>query len=85
MTHVDRRRQKFLADHNLVAALGFPLKPRDDAPRTYRAPDVQRRIKVAPPPASTAPFKPNPGMCHLYFAEGVISIFSILRLHEFVG
>jgi hypothetical protein len=33
-THVERRQQKFLADHDLVAALGFPLKQRDDAPRT---------------------------------------------------
>jgi hypothetical protein len=61
-THVEQRRQKFLADHDLVAALGFPLKQRDDAPRTYRAPDVRRRIKVAPPPASTAPFKPEPAL-----------------------
>ena len=59
-THVERRRQKFLSDHNLVAALGFPLKQRADAPPTYRAPEVRRRITVAPPPASTAPFKPEP-------------------------
>jgi hypothetical protein len=60
--HVEQRRQKFLADRNLVASLGFPLKQRDDAPRTYRAPDVQRRISPAPPPASTAPFKPEPAL-----------------------
>jgi hypothetical protein len=30
------------------------------APRTYRAPDVRRRISSTPPPASTAPFEPEP-------------------------
>jgi hypothetical protein len=58
-TQVEQRRQKFLADRNLVAALGFPLKQRDDAPRTYRAPEVRRRINPTPPPASTAPFTPE--------------------------
>lgn len=57
---LEARREKLLRDQNLVAALGFPLKEREDAPRTYAAPGVQRRLKPALPPQSTAPFKPEP-------------------------
>jgi hypothetical protein len=78
-THVEQRRRKFLADHDLVAALGFPLKQRDDAPRTYRAPDVRRRIKVAPPPASTAPFKPEPALSSEDY-EHILSVMANMAL-----
>ena len=57
---INWRRQKLLADQNLVASLGFPLKERADAPRTYSAPNVRRRIAPTMPRASTAPYKPEP-------------------------
>jgi hypothetical protein len=55
---IETRKNKLLADRHLVAGLGFAMKPRTDAARTYAAPQVRR--KVVPPPASTAPFKPEP-------------------------
>jgi hypothetical protein len=57
---IERRRQKLLADQSLVSALGFPLRIRGDAPRTYAAPIERRRIEPRAPAASTAPFKPEP-------------------------
>jgi hypothetical protein len=57
---IEARKAKLLADRNLVAGLGFPMKVRPDAPRTYAAPQVRRKIAVSPPPASQAPFKPEP-------------------------
>ena len=57
---INWRRQKLLADQNLVASLGFPLKERADAPRTFSAPNVRRRIAPTMPRASTAPYKPEP-------------------------
>ncbi len=57
---INWRREKLLADQSLVANLGFPLKERADAPRTITAPNVRRRITPVMPPASTAPFKPEP-------------------------
>jgi hypothetical protein len=78
-THVEQRRNKFLADHNLVSALGFPLKQRDDAPHTYRAPEVRRRIQVAPPPASTAPFKPEPALSMQDY-EHILSVMANMAL-----
>ena len=57
---INWRRQKLLADQNLVANLGFPLKERADAPRTFTAPNVRRRIAPTTPPASTATYRPEP-------------------------
>ena len=59
-TAVDQRKNKLMADQNLVAGLGYNLKPRADAPKTYVAPSVRRKVQVQKTPASTAPFKPEP-------------------------
>nr|VFJ58741.1 MAG: hypothetical protein BECKFM1743A_GA0114220_102247 [Candidatus Kentron sp. FM]VFJ60375.1 MAG: hypothetical protein BECKFM1743C_GA0114222_102718 [Candidatus Kentron sp. FM]VFK12798.1 MAG: hypothetical protein BECKFM1743B_GA0114221_102554 [Candidatus Kentron sp. FM] len=59
-TAIERRRDKLLKDQGLVSALGFPLKERTDASRTYSAPDVRRKIQPRPPEASSAPYKPEP-------------------------
>ena len=40
---INWRRQKLLADQNLVADLGFPLKERAGAPRTFTAPKSAQR------------------------------------------
>jgi hypothetical protein len=72
---VDSRRQKLLANQNLVSSLGFKLKERDDSPRTYIAPEVRRKIKPNLPSASTAPFKPEPQLSDTDYEHilGVIS------------
>lgn len=57
---IERRRSKLLKDQSLVAGLGFPLKDREDAPRTYVAPEVRRKIQPFPPAATTAPYVPEP-------------------------
>jgi hypothetical protein len=58
--HIKRRREKLLADQDLVSALGFPLKQRPDAPTTYVAPEVKRKITPVLPPASSDPYTPEP-------------------------
>lgn len=57
---IESRRQKLLANQNLVASLGFRVKERSDAPATFAAPQVRRKIVPRQPAASTAPFKPEP-------------------------
>ena len=57
---IDRRREKLLSDQSLVASLGFPLKSRQDSLKTYVAPEVRRKIRPSIPPASTAPYEPEP-------------------------
>lgn len=56
---IEARKTKFLGDRNLVAGLGFPMKPRADALPTYSAPQVRRKVQPAPA-ASNAAFKPEP-------------------------
>jgi hypothetical protein len=57
---VEQRRDKLLANQNLVSSLKFKLKERPDAPKTYAAPVHRKRIEPRLPPASTAPYKPEP-------------------------
>jgi hypothetical protein len=57
---VEARKQKLLSDQNLIAGLGYNLKPRGDAPKTYVAPAIRRKVVVQRPAASTAPYKPEP-------------------------
>jgi hypothetical protein len=59
-TAVEQRKSKLMADQNLVAGLGYNLKPRGDAPKTYVTPAVRRKVHVQRAPVSTAPFKPEP-------------------------
>lgn len=60
-SRIAQRREKLLNDRNLVASLGYPLRPRPDAAATYAAPEVQRKA-IPAPPASTAPFAPEPAL-----------------------
>jgi len=57
---VEQRKSKLMADQNLVAGLGYNLKPRADAPQTYFVPTVRRKVQIQKASASTAPFKPEP-------------------------
>lgn len=59
-TAVEHRKTKLLADQNLVAGLGYNLKLRPDAPKTYVAPSVRRKVQVRNPAVSSAPFRPEP-------------------------
>jgi hypothetical protein len=59
-TRIEQRRAKLLGDQNLVAGLGFKLKDRPDAPKTFTAPVSRKRLHPTMPAAATAPFKPEP-------------------------
>lgn len=57
---ITRRRQRLLDNQGTASALGYPLKPRADAPQTYTASGVRKKLTVAPPPATVAPYVPEP-------------------------
>jgi hypothetical protein len=59
---IEARRAKLLASKNMVASLGFKMKERSGVPKTFIAPEVRRKITPVMPPASTAPFKPEPAL-----------------------
>ena len=76
---INRRRQTLLSNQSLVANLGFPLKERTDAPRTFTAPNVQRRITPTMPPASTTPYEPEPTLSNDDY-EHIISVMTNMAL-----
>jgi hypothetical protein len=57
---ITRRRDKLLANQNLVAELGIPLKRTPETNLTYVAPEVKRKIAPKLPPATAGAFKPEP-------------------------
>lgn len=57
---IERRRAKILAQQGMVSSLGIPLRERADALKTYIAPAVRKKVVPTLPPASTAPYKPEP-------------------------
>jgi hypothetical protein len=71
---IERRRQRLLRSQGLAASLGVPLVTRADAPRTVPVSDIRKRT-VGPPPASAAPFTPEPALAEEQFEQ----ILSLLR------
>ena len=59
---IESRRQKLLADRNLVGGLGFKMKERPGTQQTFAAPEVRKKIAPTLPPASSAPYKPEPAL-----------------------
>jgi hypothetical protein len=57
---ITNRRDKLLANQNLVAGLGIPLKRRPGATGTYAAPEIKRKIAPKMPAATAGAFKPEP-------------------------
>ena len=76
---IERRRNKLLTNQNLVSSLGFQLKERDDAPKTYSAPEVRRKLKPAIPPASSEPFSPEPTLTTADY-EHILSVIENMAL-----
>lgn len=52
-----RRREKVIADHDLVASLGIPVR-RADAPKTYAARPVRRVVPAPPKGTAAKPLEP---------------------------
>ncbi len=57
---IEQRRTRLLAQSERVAALGIPVRRREDAPKTYAVPTVQKKAAPKLPPASAMPFEPEP-------------------------
>lgn len=57
---ISARRERILSNQGRVAALGIPLKSRQDAPKTYAVPEVRRKVVPSLPPATASPYEPEP-------------------------
>ncbi|MFS3137206.1 hypothetical protein ACLRDC_17865 [Gluconacetobacter sacchari] len=56
------RKRRLMAQNNVVASIGLPMKRRVDDALTYAAPEVRRKINLAPPPMPRQAFKPEPAL-----------------------
>lgn len=57
---IQQRRERLLAQSERAASLGIPVRRREDAPKTYAIPTTRKKAIPALPPASAAPFTPEP-------------------------
>lgn len=64
----EKRKAELLKDKGLAASLGFPMKRRQDAPKTFIAPEVRRKV-VTVRPETVAPFKPEPALDEKEYAH----------------
>ncbi|WP_208596901.1 hypothetical protein ACCP91_19305 [Xanthomonas axonopodis pv. cyamopsidis] len=59
---IEARREKLLANRSTVAALGFKMKERQNAPKTYLPAEVRKKISPTMPRASSNPYRPEPAL-----------------------
>lgn len=78
-SRIEQRRERLLADQNLLAGLGFRLKKRDDASKTFVVSDVRKRITPAMPSASTDSYEPEPILSKANY-EHILSVMTNMVL-----
>ena len=57
---ITTRREKLIKDQGLVASLGFPMRHREGAAKTYVVPTVKRKMTPMMPPQGTSPYFSEP-------------------------
>lgn len=79
---VEARRARVLANHNLASSLGYPIRQKTGAARTYEVPGVRRKVTPTPPPASSAPFAPEPALPTEIYEQILTIPGSMVRVME---
>jgi len=79
---IQARQKRLLDNQNLVSSLGYPLKQRADIPTTYVVPDVKRKAMLTPPPASTAPFAPEPALSDKTYEQILTVLSNMVQVME---
>lgn len=49
LTKINQRREKFTKDHTAAAELGFPVRQRENAPKTFSVPTTRKRLPMPEP------------------------------------
>jgi hypothetical protein len=57
---IERRREKLLGDRQLASSLGYTLRVREDAPRTYAVPTKRRKPPIVRSQPKAERFEPEP-------------------------
>ena len=56
---IEARKERLLASRKMVAGLAYPIRERQDAPKTYVAPVARKKVVTLSAPTTTA-FEPEP-------------------------
>ena len=67
------RKERLLSNRQVVASIGLPIQSREDAPRTYVVPSVQRKPSIKPPVVRQRAFVPEPALDEKEY-EHILSI-----------
>ncbi len=59
---LEARREKLLANKEMVQNLGFRLRERPDFPKTYIAPHVKRKVTPVRAPTASGQYSPEPAL-----------------------
>lgn len=81
-TSIQKRKERLLANHGRVAALGIPLKVRLGAPQTYASPAIRKKVVPTLPKASAAPFEPEPAMSMEHYEHVMAVIQNMTQVME---
>jgi hypothetical protein len=76
---IEARRERLLRDRNLVSGLGFAVKPRANAPMTYAAPQVRRKIEPRLPAAPSTLFRPEPVLQEAHY-QHILNVIDNMTL-----
>lgn len=76
---IEQRKSKILRDRNSLADLGFQIRQRGDAPKTFVTPNVRRKIIPQQPKASSLPYKPEPTI-PMEIYEHILDVLSNMAL-----
>lgn len=79
---VRRRRERILATQGVAASLGIPLRERKDAPKTYAAPEIRKKVAPSLPPASSAPYKAEPAMTNEHYDHVLTVVQNMTQVME---
>lgn len=80
--NVAKRKKKLIDDLGLVAALGIPIKRRDEFPSTYTIPSMRKKPKIEMPKVSKEPFKPEPTLSEEEYENILEMIYSMALVME---
>lgn len=79
---VVERHNRLLKNRNLVESLPFKLKERDDSPKTFKAPEVRKKIIPEPQPNSQS-YKPEPILDEMYYNHILEVIENMAKVMEY--
>lgn len=79
---VRKRRERILAAQGVGASLGIPLRERSDAPKTYAAPSIRKKVAPTLPLASSAPYVAEPAISNEHYEHVLTVVQNMTQVME---